>query len=125
MSLISQARSVAEHAYAPYSNFRVGAVVVGESGTVYTGCNVENAAYGSTMCAEANAIGNAIAAGERRLKAITVACIDAPSVEGAYPCGNCRQMLNEFGVEEVEVSAGSGPSRTHTLAELLPHGFVL
>ncbi len=122
---LAQAREVALRAYAPYSNFRVGAAVVAASGAVYLGCNVENAAYGSTMCAEANAIGNAIAAGESGLISISVACIDADSVDGAYPCGNCRQLMEEFGIGLVEVSAGSGESRKHQLSELFPHGFKL
>lgn len=125
MTLIDQARAVAEHAYAPYSSFRVGAAVEGASGAVYVGCNVENAAYGSTMCAEANAVGNAIAAGERSLRRIAVACVDADGLEGAYPCGNCRQILNEFGAETVEVTDGTGATRKHQLADLLPHGFQL
>lgn len=97
----------------------------GASGAVYTACNVENAAYGSTMCAEANAIGTAVAAGERSLESLAVACIDATTTDGAYPCGNCRQLMNEFGVEWVEVTAGDGTTRRHRLSELLPHGFNL
>ena len=92
---------------------------------MYVGCNVENAAYASTMCAEANAVGNAIAAGEKRLVRVAVACIDAEQLDGAYPCGNCRQILNEFGAETVEVTDGSGETRQHRLADLLPHGFEL
>lgn len=122
---LDQARAVAQRAYAPYSNFRVGAAVVGASGAVYVGCNVENAAYGSTMCAEANAIGNAVAAGEAELVSISVACIDAESVDGAYPCGNCRQLMEEFDIGEIEVSAGAGDPRIHQLSELFPHGFKL
>lgn len=123
--LTAAARGAAEHAYAPYSKFRVGAVVVTESGEMITGCNVENAAYGSAICAEANAITAAVALGHRSFAAIAVACIDSASVDDAYPCGNCRQIINEFAIPRIVVSSGVGESRSHTLSELLPHGFTL
>ena len=92
----------------------------------YLGANVENAAYGSTLCAEAVAIGGAVSAGARKLSTVAVACIDAEDVDGAYPCGNCRQLMNEFGVETVIVTAGEGTEvRQHTLDELNPYGFTL
>ena len=83
--LLDIARTAAENAYVPYSNLRVGAAVVGESGTVYTGANVENAAYPSTLCAEAVAIGHAVASGERKLTNLAVVSLDLPAI---YPCGN-------------------------------------
>jgi len=123
--LVEGARKAAERAYAPYSGFRVGSVVVADDGTQYTGSNVENAAYGSAICAEGSAISHAVSSGARKISTVAVACIDADSVDDAYPCGNCRQLLNEFGVEKVIVTGGSGEVREHTLEELLPHGFKL
>jgi cytidine deaminase len=123
---VSLARAAAEGSYAPYSKFRVGAVVVAEDGTEYSGANVENAAYGSTICAEATAIAGAVAKGVRKISTLVVACVDAGDVDGAYPCGNCRQIMNEFGVEHVIVTAGEGAEvREHTLGEIHPFGFFL
>ena len=123
--LAESARKAAERAYAPYSGFRVGAVVVADDGSQYTGSNVENAAYGAAICAEGAAISHAIASGVRKIRVVAVACVDADSVDGAYPCGNCRQLMNEFGTDQVIVTAGSGEVREHTLEELLPYGFKL
>lgn len=123
LDLAERARRAADHAYAPYSGFRVGAAVVDAEGTVYTGANVENAAYGSTICAEGSAIAHAVSSGARRLTTMAVACVDAPSLADAYPCGECRQRMHEFGVETVVVATAGGEVRAHPLAELLPHGF--
>lgn len=124
--LIAFARETAVNAYAPYSRFRVGAAVEGSNGIVYTGANVENAAYPATSCAEATAIAHAVSEGVRKIDQVAVACIDAPDTDQAYPCGRCRQIMAEFGVDEIHVSAGAGSSiRTHTLDELLPHRFDL
>lgn len=123
--LLALARKAAQNAYAPYSGFRVGAAVLDEDGTVYTGANVENAAYPSSSCAEATAVAHAASEGMRKIKSIAVACVDAASLEGAYPCGRCRQILNEFETEMVYVTAAGPEFREHTLAELLPHGFKL
>jgi cytidine deaminase len=123
--LLALARKAAEKAYAPYSGFRVGAAVLADDGTVYTGANVENAAYPSSNCAEATAVAHAASEGMRKIKATAVACIDAASLEGAYPCGRCRQILNEFDTEKVYVTTAGPEFREHTLAELLPHGFKL
>ena len=124
--LAAEARRAALGAYAPYSNFRVGAVLVDEDGARHTGANVENAAYGSCICAEATAISGAVARGVRRITTAAVACIDAADADGAYPCGNCRQLMNEFGVKRVIVTAGEGAEvRTHDFAQLHPHGFFL
>lgn len=122
---VAAARKVATAAYVPYSGFHVGAAVVTEDGRLFSGCNVENAAYGSTICAEANAITTAVAAGARTIHTVAVACVDAETVADAYPCGNCRQMMNEFGVEKVIVTTGKGEIRHHDFADLLPHGFKL
>ncbi len=123
--VIEAARKVAVGAYAPYSKFHVGAAVITEDDRLFVGCNVENSAYGATICAEANAITTAVAAGARRIHTVAVACVDAEGVDDAYPCGNCRQLMNEFGVEKVIVTAASGEIRHHDLHDLLPHGFRL
>jgi cytidine deaminase len=118
--LVAEARRVAERAYAPYSGFRVGAVVVADDGRRFEGANVENSAYPSTVCAEAAAIAQAASQGARKIDTVAVACIDAE--DAGYPCGNCRQMMVEFGVERILVDAPDG-FRTHTLEELIPFGF--
>jgi cytidine deaminase len=94
-SLMQEARTAAEASYSPYSRFRVGALVVADDGAIYTGCNVENAAYGSSICAEANAISSAAANGVRRIESVVIACLDGGE---CYPCGNCRQIMREFAV---------------------------
>ena len=120
VELIAEARRIAQSAYAPYSGFRVGAVVVADDGRRFVGANVENSAYPSTVCAEATAIAQAASHGVRKIGTVAVSCIDAE--DAGYPCGNCRQMMVEFGVERVLVDAPDG-TRTHTLDELIPFGF--
>jgi cytidine deaminase len=120
--LIAEARAAAAFAYAPYSNVRVGAVVVDAEGNHYAGANVENSAYGSTICAEGSAIAQAVSRGARRLDTVAVSCLEA--FGGGYPCGNCRQLMLEFGVRRVVVDTPAGP-REHALAELIPYGFKL
>ncbi len=124
--LVAAAREAAEYSYSPYSNFRVGAVVVSEDGEVVSGANIENAAFPATSCAEATAIAAAASKGVRKMTTVAVACIDATDVDGAYPCGRCRQIMSEFGVETVLVTAGPGSEvREHGFEELLPYGFDL
>ena len=123
--LAAKAREAALGAYAPYSNFRVGAAVLSADGRIFTGANVENAAYPASNCAEATAIGTAVSAGVRQVEKIAVACIDADSLEAAYPCGRCRQILSEFGTRSVLVTTAESTIRAHTLDELLPHQFKL
>ena len=118
--LVAEARRAAEVAYAPYSEFRVGAIAVSTDGRRFVGVNVENAAYGSTICAEAAAIAAAAAAGVRRIDTVAVGCLD---VAGCYPCGNCRQLMREFEVGRVVVQDGERGVREHSLEELLPHAF--
>lgn len=118
--LMVQARARAEQAYAPFSHYRVGAVVVADDGTTFEGVNVENSAYGSTMCAEATAIGAAATAGVRKIDTIAVSCID--DSDPGYPCGNCRQLMVEFGVERVLIDGPDGVIE-HSLEEIMPHGF--
>lgn len=119
------ARQAALGAYAPYSRFRVGAAAVSENGTVFTAANVENAAYPSSQCAEANVIAYAVSQGARSFPVIAVACIDAESIDQAYPCGRCRQIMSEFDVGRVVVADSADEVATHTLDELLPHRFEL
>ena len=122
--LVAAARAAAEGSYSPYSEFRVGAVVVGSKGEVFTAANVENAAYPSGSCAEANALGAAVSHGVRDIDTVAVACVDADDTDGAYPCGKCRQIMSEFDVERVVVTAGEESEiREHTLDELLPYRF--
>lgn len=123
VSLIEKARQVATRAYAPYSNFRVGAAVADANGSIYTGCNVENASYGLTVCAERNAIFTAICGGAARpFAAIAVTCIDAEQ-GGCSPCGACRQVIAEHLRPDGQVIVeGLG---TFEVAELLPHSFRL
>ena len=124
--LAEAARAAAEGSYSPYSGFRVGAVVVGSEGEVFTGANIENAAYPSGTCAEATAVNSAVSHGVRKIDTVAVAGLDADDVDGAYPCGRCRQIMSEFGVGRVIVTAGKGSEvREHTLDELLPYRFSL
>ncbi len=122
--LVESARAAALGSYSPYSEFRVGAAVVGSDGEVFTGANVENAAYPSGSCAEATAVNSAVSNGVRKIDMVVVACIDAEDTDGAYPCGRCRQIMSEFDVDRIVVTAGEGSEvREHTLDELLPYRF--
>jgi cytidine deaminase len=126
-ALIARAREAAGHAYAPYSRFRVGAAAqVGEDGPVVVGCNVENASYGLTICAERAALFAAVAAGHRRVGRLAVACVDAgpePGVAGRMPCGACRQVMAELmGPDGIVFVDGAGAFR---VADLLPSAFTL
>ncbi len=124
--LAAAARAAAEGSYSPYSGFRVGAVVVGEHGEVFIGANVENSSYPVSSCAEATAIHTAVSHGVRRIDTVAVACIDALDVDGAYPCGRCRQIMSEFDVSTVVVTGGPGTEiREHSLDDLFPHRFKL
>lgn len=119
--LISAAFQALENAHAPYSDYHVGAALLCEDGTVYSGCNVENASYGLTNCAERTAVFSAISNGRKKFKAIAIASSKAPT---PFPCGACRQVLAEFCGPEFEVYiAENGGYKTVTLGELLPHAF--
>lgn len=118
--LMKIARKARQNAYAPYSHFAVGAALLAENGRVYTGCNIENASYGLTCCAERNAIFAAVGAGERRFKMLAVA---ADSPEPVAPCGACRQVIAEFGIPLVVMGNLKEATKTMTAEELLPYGF--
>lgn len=121
--LVSAAAKAREHAYAPYSRYLVGAAVRAESGAVFTGCNVENASYGLTICAERNAIAAMIAAGESRWTEIAIVTEDKGT-----PCGACRQVLAEFAGPGASIhlfSAKIGETASYSIGELLPDAFTL
>jgi cytidine deaminase len=118
--LLDRARSAAERSYSPYSHFRVGAAIVSSDGEVFEGANIENAAFGATVCAETNAITTAAAAGVRAVDTVAVSC---PDGDPCTPCGNCRQVMREFGVRRVLMRGGAGRERAMSLDELLPQSF--
>ncbi|WP_169975621.1 cytidine deaminase [Tautonia rosea] len=120
-TLIETARRASEAAYCPYSRFPVGAAVLGEDGAIVGGCNVENASYGLTVCAERNAIFAAVAKG---LTTIRVVVVFTPTETPTAPCGACRQVIHEFGPGAEIISVCDGPDRLRArLAELLPVAF--
>ncbi|HET7249064.1 MAG TPA: cytidine deaminase [Gemmatimonadales bacterium] len=119
--LVRRAREVMKNAYAPYSKFHVGAAIEADDGTIHVGCNVENASYGLTICAERMAVGAAVAAGKRSLKRVAVATAVEPP---ATPCGACRQLLAEFGLDLEIIAAGPSSERRWKLRELLPEAFT-
>jgi len=120
--LVAQARGVRERAYAPYSRFLVGAAVRAENGQVFTGCNVENASYGATICAERSAILAMVAAGQRSIIGIAV-FTDADTL--AMPCGLCRQVISEFQHDARLVVANPRQQRVLAFFEIFPEPFVL
>jgi cytidine deaminase len=119
--LYAIAREAADKAYAPYSKFRVGAALLADDGTVFTGCNVENRSYGLTICAERTAVTKAVSEGRRSFKALAIATPDSDYPVG--PCGACRQVLSEFMEADAPVRfGGHTPERVNTtIGGLLPH----
>ena len=120
-ALIAAARAASASAYCPYSKFRVGAAVLTVEGAVFRGCNVENASYGLTICAERAAVFQAVAHGDRAIRAVA---IFTPTPKPTAPCGACRQVINEFGPEAEIISVCDGPGILRgPLALLLPEAF--
>ena len=119
--LVELAFTMLDKAYMPYSHFPVGAALEGADGSIHTGCNVENAAYGSCICAERTALVKAVSEGCRAFKRIAVV---GSSADYCWPCGSCRQMLYEFAPDlEVLVANRDHDFVKYTLRQLLPHGF--
>ncbi len=119
--LITEAKTAREKAYAPYSNFKVGAAVLTIDGKIFTGCNVENSSYGLSICAERSAISNAISSGYKKFTKIAVVTNSEPP---ASPCGACRQVIFEFG-DDIEVIMANlkGDTKIMKISELLKDGF--
>ena len=120
-ALVRAAEAARRHAHAPYSRYHVGAAVETEDGAIYAGCNVENASYGLTICAERAAVCAAVAAGARKIrKAVVVTDSDPPGA----PCGACRQVLAEFGLDMEVTAIGPAGRVQWTLRDLLPAAFT-
>ncbi len=121
--LKAAAKAAAGQAYAPYSNFRVGAAVLTSSGKIYSGCNVENASYGLTNCAERTAIFKAVAARKGKMK-LQCVVVYTPTLTATAPCGACRQVIYEFGPDARVISFCAGPKQIDvTINALLPKAF--
>lgn len=120
--LIAYAKEGMEQAYAPYSGFRVGAALLAGSGKVYTGCNIENASYGATVCAERTAIFKAVSQGEREFDTIAIVCSEERK---AYPCGICLQVMSEFFLEGRVLVEDNTGIQAYRVRELLPSAFHL
>ena len=119
--LMDMAQKAAEYAYVPYSKFPVGAALECSDGTIFTGCNVENAAYGATICAERTAMVKAVSEGHRDFDTIVIA---GRSEDYCVPCGTCRQVMMEFAPDLTVICLnGKGESKRFALKELLPYGF--
>ena len=119
-TLVAAARRAQQQAYAPYSRYQVGAALEAEDGQIYTGCNIENASFGLTICAERTAVASAVTAGARRFRRIAIVTGSEPP---AMPCGACRQVLAEFGLDLAGESVGPASRVTWTLRHLLPDPF--
>ena len=125
--LISAALKARKNSYSPYSGYSVGAAILCKDGSVFTGCNVENASYGATMCAERTALFAAVAAGHRDFEAVAIVGGKAGEADLPYPCGSCRQVLSEFCGSDfrVIVAKSTVDYEEHTLGSLLPYSFSL
>ena len=123
--LIEAATKAIESAYAPYSQFRVGAALLTDTEEIVAGCNVENASYGLSMCAERNAIANAIISSESDTMVIKAIAVANSQNVPCSPCGACRQVIWEFGRDAVVVFIGNKGWQVSTIGELLPAGFYL
>ena len=125
-ALTALAMEAMQRAYAPYSGCKVGAALLSESGKVYLGCNIENASFSPTICAERSAFASAVSAGERRFSALAVCGGKDGKLQNAfYPCGVCRQVIREFCADDFPIYVLAEEGRIHslTLADLLPHSF--
>ena len=122
--LVKKAIEARENAYAPYSKFKVGASILTEDGTIYTGCNVENASFGATNCAERTAIFKAVSEGHRKIKAVAVVGSDN---EYTYPCGICRQVMVEFAHEDFKIIIVKNVNEymVKDMNEILPGAFTI
>lgn len=119
--LVEKAKEAMAYAYVPYSKFQVGAALLCEDGKIYTGCNVENASFGATNCAERTAIFKAVSEGERRFKAIAIV---SSSKDFTYPCGICRQVIGEFMKQgEIILENAEGELKIYPFNDLLPYHF--
>ncbi len=126
--LIELAKVAMDNAYTPYSGYKVGAALLCADGTVYTGCNIENAAFSPTVCAERTAIFKAVSEGKRDFTAIAICGGKDGILTGFFPpCGVCRQVIREFCTDDfvIYLAGAEGKYRTYTLAELLPESFCL
>ena len=121
--LVKKAYEGRTNAYTPYSNFKVGAAVLTEDDTIYTGCNIENASYGATNCAERTAIFKAISEGHQKIKAIAIVGVEN---DYTYPCGICRQVIVEFATTDIKIILGKSPTEyiVKTMDEILPGAFT-
>lgn len=120
-ALVEKAKEAMSYAYVPYSKFQVGAALLCEDGKIYTGCNVENASFGATNCAERTAIFKAVSEGERRFKAIAIV---SSSKDFTYPCGICRQVIGEFMKQgEIILENAEGELKIYPFNDLLPYHF--
>ncbi len=119
--LVQLARDARQNAYSPFSHFRVGVALLAGSGKIYTGSNVENAAFSPSICAERTAMGYAVAQGER---AFTALAIVVSSDDFAYPCGVCRQFMAEFSLNMTIIIGAKDETHEISLRELLPHAFT-
>ncbi|MBW9153009.1 cytidine deaminase [Clostridium estertheticum] len=121
--LVSQALQARKNAYAPYSDFKVGAAVLTDDGKIFTGCNIENASYGATNCAERTAIFKAVSEGYKTIKAIAIVGVQN---DYTYPCGICRQVIAEFATDDTKIILGKNDTEyiVKTLDEILPGAFT-
>ena len=122
-ALRAAAREAMTHAYAPYSRFPVGVAGLVDDGRVVTGCNVENASYGLGICAERGAVMRMAAEGDPADREVKLVAVYSPNASPCFPCGACRQVLREFGCEEVVVLDAEGNPRRYPFEEMLPHSF--
>ena len=120
---IDAANAVTQQAYAPYSGFRVGAAILTQGGALYDGCNVENASYGLSICAERGAVMKMVAGSAPEDRKIRLVAVVSPNMAPCFPCGACRQVLREFGCEEVVVLDAGGVPRRYPFEEILPNSF--